>query len=111
MKQNDFTLYNHNMSLNHFPNTSALNFCKMLYADPSRKLSVIAEFTPKSDGYITLSKSLDIAAISCTNHSNVVEDFYSGKDRAFGFLVGQVMKKMKGKGDPAKVNEVLRGKL
>ena len=44
-------------------------------------------------------------------NKNVVEDFYSGKDRAFGFLVGQVMKKMKGKGDPAKVNEVLRGKL
>ncbi len=44
-------------------------------------------------------------------NKNVVEDFYSGKDRAFGFLVGQVMKKMKGKGNPAKVNEVLKGKL
>ncbi len=42
---------------------------------------------------------------------SVVEEFYSGKDRVFGFLVGQVMKKMKGKADPAKVNEVLRGKL
>lgn len=44
-------------------------------------------------------------------NENVVEDYHNGKDRAFGFLVGQVMKKMKGKGDPAKVNEVLRGKL
>ena len=40
-----------------------------------------------------------------------VEEYHSGKDRVFGFLVGQVMKKMKGKGDPAKVNEVLREKL
>ena len=43
--------------------------------------------------------------------ANVVEDFYGGKDKAFGYLVGQVMKKMKGKGDPGKVNEILREKL
>lgn len=43
--------------------------------------------------------------------ANVVEDYYSGKDRAFGYLVGQVMKKMRGKGDPGKVNEILREKL
>lgn len=46
-----------------------------------------------------------------TDNASVVEEFYSGKDRVFGFLVGQVMKKMKGKGDPTKVNEVLRSKL
>ena len=44
-------------------------------------------------------------------NENVIEDYHNGKDKAFGFLVGQVMKKMKGKGDPAKVNEVLRSKL
>ncbi|MBQ6814090.1 MAG: Asp-tRNA(Asn)/Glu-tRNA(Gln) amidotransferase subunit GatB [Lachnospiraceae bacterium] len=44
-------------------------------------------------------------------NTSVVDDYHNGKDRAFGFLVGQVMKKMKGKGDPVKVNEVLRGKL
>ena len=43
--------------------------------------------------------------------ANVVEDYYSGKDRAFGYLVGQVMKKMRGKGDPGKVNEILKEKL
>ena len=43
--------------------------------------------------------------------ANVVEDYYGGKDRAFGYLVGQVMKKMRGKGDPGKVNEILREKL
>lgn len=42
---------------------------------------------------------------------STVEEFHNGKDRVFGFLVGQVMKKMKGKGDPAKVNEVLKSKL
>ena len=43
--------------------------------------------------------------------ANVVEDYYGGKDKAFGYLVGQVMKKMRGKGDPGKVNEILREKL
>ncbi len=42
---------------------------------------------------------------------SVVDEYHSGKDRVFGFLVGQVMKKMKGKGDPGKVNEILKSKL
>ena len=41
----------------------------------------------------------------------VVEEFHSGKEKVFGFLVGQVMKKMKGKADPGKVNEALRGRI
>ena len=40
-----------------------------------------------------------------------MEEFHSGKEKVLGFLVGQVMKKMKGKADPAKVNELLRKKL
>ena len=38
-------------------------------------------------------------------------DFRGGKDRAFGFLVGQTMKEMKGKANPGKVNELLREAL
>lgn len=37
-----------------------------------------------------------------------VEEYRSGKEKVFGFLVGQVMKKMKGKADPGKVNEALK---
>lgn len=53
------------------------------------------------------------AAVSevLAEYANVVEDYYGGKDRAFGYLVGQVMKKMRGKGNPGKVNEILREKL
>lgn len=39
-----------------------------------------------------------------------VEEFHSGKG-SLGFLVGQVMKKMRGKADPGMVNELLRKKL
>ncbi len=40
-----------------------------------------------------------------------VEDYRNGKEKAIGFLVGQTMKAMKGKADPGKVNEMLRGML
>jgi aspartyl-tRNA(Asn)/glutamyl-tRNA(Gln) amidotransferase subunit B len=40
-----------------------------------------------------------------------VEEYRGGKDKLFGFFVGQVMKKSKGKANPKVVNEVLRSKL
>nr|MDE7326560.1 Asp-tRNA(Asn)/Glu-tRNA(Gln) amidotransferase subunit GatB [Lachnospiraceae bacterium] len=40
-----------------------------------------------------------------------VADLKSGKDRVFGFLVGQTMKETKGKADPGKVNKLLREAL
>jgi len=42
---------------------------------------------------------------------NVVEDYKSGKDKALGFLVGQVMKQTKGRANPQMVNEMLRKKM
>ncbi len=38
-------------------------------------------------------------------------DYRSGKDKLFGFFVGQVMKASKGKANPAQVNELLKKKL
>lgn len=40
-----------------------------------------------------------------------IEQFKAGKDKVFGFFVGQVMKLSKGKANPAQVNELLRRKL
>ena len=41
----------------------------------------------------------------------MVQDFRSGKDKVFGFLMGQVMKSTKGKGNPQLLNDILRKKL
>ena len=41
------------------------------------------------------------------NNPQSVEDYRSGKKKAMGFLVGQTMKAMKGKADPALVNKIL----
>jgi len=40
-----------------------------------------------------------------------VAQFKAGKDKVFGFFVGQVMKLSKGKANPAQVNELLKRKL
>ncbi len=37
-----------------------------------------------------------------------VEDYRNGKEKAIGFLVGQTMKVMKGKANPAMVNQILK---
>jgi aspartyl-tRNA(Asn)/glutamyl-tRNA(Gln) amidotransferase subunit B len=40
-----------------------------------------------------------------------VSDYKSGKDKLFGFFVGQAMAKTKGKGNPAIINELLKKHL
>ncbi|MFA5983957.1 MAG: Asp-tRNA(Asn)/Glu-tRNA(Gln) amidotransferase subunit GatB [Methylococcaceae bacterium] len=40
-----------------------------------------------------------------------VEQYRSGKDKVFGFFVGQVMKEMQGKASPGEVNKMLIDKL
>jgi aspartyl-tRNA(Asn)/glutamyl-tRNA(Gln) amidotransferase subunit B len=51
-----------------------------------------------------------VAEVLAKNADKVAE-YKSGKDKLFGFFVGQVMKAMAGKGNPALVNEVLKKQL
>ncbi|HSK40324.1 MAG TPA: Asp-tRNA(Asn)/Glu-tRNA(Gln) amidotransferase GatCAB subunit B, partial [Arenibaculum sp.] len=44
-------------------------------------------------------------------NADKVEQFKAGKDKLFGFFVGQVMKQTQGKANPALVNEILTRKL
>ena len=45
------------------------------------------------------------------NNPEQLEQYRSGKDRLFGFFVGQVMKASQGKANPKQVNDILRKKL
>jgi aspartyl-tRNA(Asn)/glutamyl-tRNA(Gln) amidotransferase subunit B len=51
-----------------------------------------------------------VAAIVAANPAKVAE-YQAGKDKMFGFFVGQVMKAMAGKGNPALVNAALKRAL
>jgi aspartyl-tRNA(Asn)/glutamyl-tRNA(Gln) amidotransferase subunit B len=61
---------------------------------------------------VTDTGAIDAAVdkIIAANPDKVAE-FKSGKDKLFGFFVGQVMKAMQGKANPALVNETLKRRL
>ena len=45
------------------------------------------------------------------NNAEKVTEYKSGKDKLFGFFVGQAMKESKGKGNPQLINKILKEKL
>jgi aspartyl-tRNA(Asn)/glutamyl-tRNA(Gln) amidotransferase subunit B len=51
-----------------------------------------------------------VAAVLAANPDEVAK-YKAGKKQVLGFLVGQVMKAMKGKGNPAQVNAVFKARL
>jgi aspartyl-tRNA(Asn)/glutamyl-tRNA(Gln) amidotransferase subunit B len=61
---------------------------------------------------VTDSGAIDaaIAAVLAANGDKVAE-YRAGKDKLFGFFVGQVMQATQGKANPAKVNELLKTRL
>lgn len=50
----------------------------------------------------------DIAAKVLAANPQSVADYKGGKEKAFGFLVGQVMRELKGKANPQSVNAILK---
>ncbi len=61
---------------------------------------------------VTDTGAIDAAvdAVLAANPDKLAE-YRAGKDKLFGFFVGQVMKAMGGKGNPALVNEALKTRL
>ena len=45
------------------------------------------------------------------DNEDKVAEYRGGKDKLFGFFVGQTMKAMQGKANPAVVNQILKDKL
>lgn len=75
--------------------------------DPAEIVAENPDYQPVSDEG-ELEKIVDQVL---DENQKSVEDFKDGKQKAFGFLVGQVMKQTKGKASPAIVNELLKKKL
>ena len=65
-------------------------------------------------GWVQLSNPeqlLPIISEILDNNEQSIEDFKNGKDRAKGFLVGQVMKETRGQANPGVVNKLLNQEL
>jgi aspartyl-tRNA(Asn)/glutamyl-tRNA(Gln) amidotransferase subunit B len=68
----------------------------------------------EDQGLVQISDEGAIAEVvnrMVTANPQSVEDFKAGKEKAIGFLVGQVMKETKGKANPALVNKLLLERL
>ncbi|MCJ0605337.1 Asp-tRNA(Asn)/Glu-tRNA(Gln) amidotransferase subunit GatB [Enterococcus cecorum] len=68
----------------------------------------------KEKGLIQLSDPAQLLPIInevLDNNTQSIEDFKNGKDRAVGFLVGQIMKATKGQANPGVVNQLLKQEL
>jgi aspartyl-tRNA(Asn)/glutamyl-tRNA(Gln) amidotransferase subunit B len=68
----------------------------------------------KEKGWVQILDEGEIArAIEKAIETNPkqVEDYRNGKEKLFGFFVGEVMKQTQGKANPKLVNEMLRKKL
>jgi aspartyl-tRNA(Asn)/glutamyl-tRNA(Gln) amidotransferase subunit B len=76
--------------------------------------SMEADVIIESRGLKQISDSGEIERIVETivaANPSQVADFRAGKEKAFNFFVGQVMKTTRGQANPAQVNEILRRKL
>ena len=68
----------------------------------------------KEKNLVQISDTSEIEAIIqkiIDANTGQVEEYRSGKEKVFGFFVGQVMKESNGKANPKLVNEILRIKL
>ena len=65
----------------------------------------------KSKGLEQISDEGELESIAQSvldNNPNQVEAYRSGKDKLFGFFVGQIMKETEGKANPKSINEILK---
>jgi aspartyl-tRNA(Asn)/glutamyl-tRNA(Gln) amidotransferase subunit B len=89
--------------------SAAKTVFKVMFEKGGEPLSIVADLgleqTSDADAI-----SLAIDKVLAANAKAVV-DYKAGQEKSFGFLVGQTMKELKGKGNPQVINELLRKKL
>jgi len=76
--------------------------------------NVDPEIIVKEKNLVQISDTSEIESLIqniLDNNPSQVEEYKSGKEKVFGFFVGQVMKESKGKANPQLVNELLKKKL
>jgi aspartyl-tRNA(Asn)/glutamyl-tRNA(Gln) amidotransferase subunit B len=91
-------------------NNGAKQLFEKLWLNPALQIDALIE----SEGLKQVSDSGLIETMIdevLKNNQAMVDEYRSGKEKAFNALVGQIMKASKGKANPGQVNELLRKKL
>jgi aspartyl-tRNA(Asn)/glutamyl-tRNA(Gln) amidotransferase subunit B len=68
----------------------------------------------KEKGWVQIQDSSELTGVIdqvIASHPDEVQKYRAGKEKVFGFFVGQVMKATRGQANPKLVNELLRKKL
>ena len=122
-------LNEHNLSIEHSPikpevlslllkriqdgtisNNGAKQLFEKLWVSPDLQIDALIE----SEGLKQVSDSGLIETMIdevLKNNQAMVDEYRSGKEKAFNALVGQIMKVSKGKANPGQVNDLLKKKL
>lgn len=79
--------------------------------DPTQDPKALVTANPDYQPIHDTSEIEPIVDEVLAENAQSIADFKAGKDRAFGFLVGQVMKRTKGKASPDVVNTLITKKL
>jgi aspartyl-tRNA(Asn)/glutamyl-tRNA(Gln) amidotransferase subunit B len=105
------------------------NFAELIFMFQGNKISITAakqvfkvmfEKGGEPDNIVAdlgLEQTSDEGAISAAidkiieANQKAVADYKAGQEKSFGFLVGQAMKELKGKGNPGVINDILKKKL
>ena len=95
-------------------NTISGKIAKQIFEELWQNPALNADSIIDSKGLRQISDTGAIEAIIdkiIADNPEQVEQYLSGKDKVFSFFVGQVMKAMQGKANPAEVNKMLMAKL
>ncbi|HYC79559.1 MAG TPA: Asp-tRNA(Asn)/Glu-tRNA(Gln) amidotransferase subunit GatB [Candidatus Binatia bacterium] len=123
------SLLNENKQLPNESKITAENFAELLKLIGTNKVSqlsakdIFAKMFESGEDPSNLLESMGLAQVSdeglivevvkkiIAENPKAVEDVKAKGEKAFGFLVGQAMKELKGKGNPQLINEILKKEL
>ena len=121
LKKNNIQFNQNPISPNHLNELVELIENKTISGKIAKDVFEIMFATSKSPKMIVKEKGLeqvtDDSAIEVfvdqviNENNDKVKEYLSGKDKLFGFFVGQVMKVSQGKANPGLVNKILKSKL
>ena len=90
------------------PNAAKQVLARCFESGEAPRVVILAEGLAVVRDGVVIGEAVDAVLLA---EAAAVADYRSGKQQVYGFLVGQVMQRLGGKGDARAVNEELRRRL
>ena len=79
------------------------------FPEPAGLVAKVVELTTKE--FASVSQVKEAAKAVINQEKSAVEDYRKGKGQVIGYLIGMVQKKLKGKGNPRAISQILKEEL